>query len=231
MTTPTDPDQEKFRSSASELVVWGLVLVCLLLALKAGCVEIDLTPDSDSRDKTSQATAETVLAALRQQPRLITAETAVEVVLHRERTLDRPLLPDGRVEVWLIVPATVRAGVDLGRLERQDLEISHRRAVARLPAAEVAGVDIRHASLQWDSTADLGALFEGDREALTIRQELLVEARTRLTEEAISAGLLQHAETQAGEVVTRVLLALGCQGVEVEFERQSGRLSYREGIT
>ncbi|MBN1435413.1 DUF4230 domain-containing protein [Candidatus Fermentibacterales bacterium] len=229
MTAPTDPDREKLKSSSSELITWGLVLLVILLALKSGCISIDLTPGSDPRGKTSEQapSVERMLEALRAQPRLVTAETTIEVALHRERTLERPLLPDGHVEAWLVVPAIVRAGIDLSGVQREDLTISPGRAVARLPVAEVTGVDIRYADLRWDSTADLGALFQGDREALGIREDLIEEARSRLPEEAMRAGLLGRAEARARDLVTGVLIAMGCHEVHVFFGNEGTQTQAR----
>lgn len=212
----TDPKGR--RDLFSEFMVWILILGLLLVALKAGCITLDLTPGDEPTKETEQVTsAEGVLQILQELVGLVTAEAEVEVALSRERTHQRPLLPDGHVGVILLVPGTVRAGIDLARMGPEDLHLSSGHVVAFLPIAEVTDTDIHYADLRWDSTSDLGALLQGDREALQIRQELLQEVGDRLEDESIRAGLLRLAEDHARQLVSEVLLGLGCKSVEVHF--------------
>ncbi len=204
----------------SDLFVYGLILGILLVALRSGCIVLDLSPGVEQTTNwREEISPEDVLAALESKSMLCSAEADVEVMLHHQRDIQRFLFPDSHLEVTMRLSGVVRAAVNLGELINGDMEISRTggvtRAFVRLPTAEIVSVRLSLPSASWDFSSDLLQLWTRDGDALEIREELLVEARSVLSERAIQSGLLLEAERSAVRTVTDTIKELGVDQVEV----------------
>lgn len=232
--SPDKDEGNPLRNHLSDLIVYGLVLVVLLVALKIRCIRLDLTPEQGTVTVEQQPMSpEEALHAIHGQARLCTSEADIEVVLHRERTIQRFILPDGHLDVTAFVSGTVRASVDLTGLQASDLEISSSRgsvlAVAHLPPPQVTGVRLCYPTVTWDYTSNWPLVWDSDTEALQIRADLLEVARQVLPEKATQAGLLLEAERTSIEIVTQTLQALGADEVKVIISESGTDVLERRG--
>ncbi len=219
--------RDELRRYTSDLFSYGILLAVLFLALKAGCFtefpSVNPLPSEQQglREVTTLPDHGTILSAVRGTAVLECSQIELETLLIRDRTLDRWMLPDGHVSIWINVPTVVAAGVDLSRLQAADLTINHlgNRAVAslQLPAPTITSVKVDAPGIRWGSSSDFPLIWDPDSEILGMRTELIAEARHLSSQTAIDAGLLPEARIRSVETVSRVLLSFGIDEVTVTF--------------
>lgn len=224
----TRKDEVELRSHLGDLIIFGFILIVLLMAIRVGCVDLQLPFKTEQREPIEQSlTAEKVLQALESRSRLCTAEMAMEVMLDRQKDIKRFLLPDGFTDVTARIPGTVRAAVNLEGLRNGDLEVSSIGGLTcvliRLPPPEISDVHVQFPGISWDHSSDWLQVFRADTDAILIRAELLAEARRILPERAVQAGLLIAAARHTSEVLTDIARSLGADRVEVIFKQNIDR--------
>lgn len=148
-------------------------------------------------------------AALLQQvqtlSQLVTVKYVVEKVVLLE---DVKWYGDNRV--LLLAQGVVKAGVDLGRLQPEDLEVSGKRVGVRLPPPQITDVylDDRQTRVVERETGLL-RMFDKDLEQ-TARQTAIDD----LGRAARRSGVLKDAESRAREQLTQLFRQLGFEQVE-----------------
>lgn len=159
-----------------------------------------------------------VVVAVRDLARLESAE------MHVERVID---LTDRQERMWglvhvedailLVAAAEVVAGVDLGDLREDDVEVDHERGVARITLPPPRVLSTR---LDTDRTyvhtrrTDVLARRREDLETLARR-----EAERTLQAAALEGGLLDRARRNASHTVQTLVRALGFRRVEIRWAR------------
>jgi hypothetical protein len=161
-----------------------------------------------------------VLARVRDLARLETAQ------FHMERVID---LTDKQSKLFgliqtedailLVAVANIGAGVDLQKLEADDvvIDIEHKRAAITLPAPEIL-----HSALDGERTyvhaRRTGALAERKENLETRARQ---EAERALLEAAREAGILARAGENARRNVEALVRSLGYEHVEVQVREGS----------
>lgn len=147
--------------------------------------------------------------------------TTVEMVEHTyiEKGTDGGWLQWARGDTLsMFVVAEIGAGVDLTRLTMRNFEVSNDGIVSlELPRAE-----IQYAAMDNEATLvidrEVGLFTNGDP---NLETEARRAADTVLLEQALEAGILQHAENNAVKVLTNFLLGLGYSDVLITFAEQT----------
>jgi hypothetical protein len=119
----------------------------------------------------------------------------------------------GENRVLLLAHGVVKAGLDLGRLQPADLQVTEKRVAIKLPPAEVMEtyLDEKQTRVIERSTGFLRA-FDKDLEQ-TARQHAVEEIRRA----AVSGGILKDADDRARAQLVHLLKQLGFE--KVEFRR------------
>lgn len=143
--------------------------------------------------------------------------TTVEMVEHTyiEKGTDGGWLQWARGDsLSMFVVAEVGAGVDLTTLVPTSFDVSQSGVVSfELPRAE-----IHYAATDNESTVvidrEVGLFTKGDPQLETDARQA---AETILLDQALEAGILEHAETNAVKVLTNFLTGLGYSDVDISF--------------
>jgi hypothetical protein len=144
--------------------------------------------------------------------------TTVEMVEHTylEKGIDGGWLSWARGDsLSMFVVAEIGAGVDLTQLTPADFEVTEDGVVAlALPRAEVL-----YTAVDNDSTAvidrQVGLFTKGDPQ---LESEARQTAETILLDQAMEAGILERAETNAVNVLSNFLVSLGYTDADITFE-------------
>jgi len=152
---------------------------------------------------------------------LATAESYTKVLVERD---DNQLfgqdigvnLPGTKRELLVVIPGTVKAGVDFSKVEPGDVEVNEKEKTLKLtlPAAEFLG----EPSLDYDYVEIYS--YEGvfrDEANIEEAYELAKEAKKLIIEESAGQGLLQMAEENARTTIEEMFSITGYD-VEVEFK-------------
>ena len=143
--------------------------------------------------------------------------TTVEMIEHTyiEKGTDGGWLQWARGDsLSMFVVAEIGAGVDLTSLTMSDFEVSDDGAVSlELPRAQ-----IHYAAVDNDATVvidrEVGLFTKGDPNLETDARRA---AETVLLDQALEAGILEHAEANAVKVLTNFLMGLGYSEVQITF--------------
>lgn len=154
------------------------------------------------------------ITAIRDLAQLTTVETVQYTIV--EKGTDEGWLAWARGDsLRLFAVARIGAGVDLGGLTVRDVSVDDRGVVElQVPAAVIVYVDPDEDATQV-LERDVGFFTSGDpgleSDVRRIADEVLVD-------NAIEAGILEQAETNARTVLTDFLLSLGYRDVVVTFD-------------
>jgi len=120
--------------------------------------------------------------------------------------------------ILLVAVGDVEAGVDLGKLKREDVTIDaeHKSAKIVLPAAEVFAARLDNGQT-YVHTRRTDVLGERD---VQLESEARRRAEASIRQAAIDAGILQHAQDSAIHTVRSLVRSLGYQVVVVEMQRE-----------
>jgi hypothetical protein len=191
------------------LLVAGTAAAAGLAALLAVFVVARLRGDPAGRAPLNTAT---VIQRIQHLAEMVTVKYVMEkvVVLEDPKYLGG-LIPLGQNRIILLAHGTVKAGVDLSRLQAGDLSISGRKAVLVLPKASVTDaylVEQRTRVLDHST----GVFLPFDK---TLEQTARRYALAEITRAARQNGIEDEATEQARQQLTRFLQALGFAEVEV----------------
>jgi hypothetical protein len=189
---------QKFRP----ILLTIALVVALVMGLAAGLI---LTRLLAHRDPRFLDTA-TILRQVQTVSELVTVKYVMEKVVVLE---DVKWYGDNRV--LLVAHGVVKAGVDLGRLETGDIQVSGQRVSVRLPPPQItdAFLDDKQTYIIERSTGLL-RLFDKDLEQ-TARQNAVDDIRRA----ARLSGILKDAEERAQGQLRALLLQMGF--TEVDF--------------
>jgi len=189
-----------------------VVLVAVVLGVVGGRLS---TPTPPPAVTTTVNAGPPVVVAVRSLSRLETAEFHMERVIDLRQKQQALLgLIDTEDAILLVAAARVSAGVDLGKLGDDDVEVDdeRKRVTVRLPDPEIfaSALDDDRTYVHTRETDLLADRVEG------LETEARREATKQLREAAMEAGLLKLARDNARKTVTSLLKSLGFETIEVE---------------
>lgn len=207
-------------------VPWGLIALGLVVLATVWMVDrvAGFLPDFDNpfATETIDRTGPAVLKSIRDigEYRAATGDFEVIVDLEQDTGLPDELLGE---RTLFVAAGTVDAGVELGGLDEDAVEISddRRSATITLPAARLFDPVVdQERSYTYERDRGLfnriGDFFSDDGDA---QREVTLLAEQRLREAAQrGAGLVPRAEENTREMLTSLLGALGFTDVEIRFE-------------
>ena len=225
----TDRTDNKIRYDM--IMLGGYIAASIMLLLVAEFIPGDVSGNFLQINKNSNVlevadTAVTAgdmntltLDALRGIAVLEVAEVDITLLRSKRRTVVRRWLPDGWVECWLRTTGSVKAGIDLSSVSREDITLTTdsegTHAVLRLPAPQITHKELNDDN--WGSSHNLW-LWAPDRIALELRQEIRTAAYIELDDRVLETGLLEEARSNVVEVVANALRALNITSVQVILE-------------
>lgn len=149
----------------------------------------------------------TVLQQVQTLSQLVTVKYVMEKVVVLE---DVKWYPGGDNRVLMLAHGIVKAGVDLGRIQPEDVTVSGKKVSIRLPPAQITDLylDDRQTRII-ERTTGLLRTFDKDLEQ-TARQYAVNDIRRA----ARTAGILKDAEERAKAQLTGLFTQMGFEVVE-----------------
>lgn len=149
----------------------------------------------------------TVLRQVQTLSQLVTVKYVMEKVVVLE---DVKWYPGGDSRVLMLAHGIVKAGVDLGRIQSEDVTVSGKKVSIRLPPAQITDLylDDRQTRII-ERTTGLLRTFDKDLEQ-TARQHAVSDIRRA----ARTAGILKDAEERARAQLTSLFQQMGFEVVE-----------------
>ena len=146
---------------------------------------------------------------------LTTAVFAMESVVpaSRDRTLGEYVI--GKTTLLYIAYGEVRAGIDLGDIDVEDVTVVGDRLQLRLPPPEIldSKIDVMRSRVY---DYDRGFLGLGPDSAPELQELAQQETLTRIVDVACESGLLTDANERAEVALTRLLNSAGYQELEIQ---------------
>jgi hypothetical protein len=214
-TFPSPPPVKPRNSAWILLVILGIVVGVVAFSLfvrhaKGGIwdrLAVKLT-DRTLRIDTSQPT---VVEKIQRLQRLETVNYTMDKIVEGER--QSQILPAFLTgdRLLLIAHGEVIAGVDLGRLQRDDVQVQGKQIRVRVPEPQVLFTRLDSARTKVYSRST-GLLVAADPNLETEVRQL---AEQQLTQAALADGVLEKAKQNARSNVTALLQGLGFEQIDV----------------
>jgi len=160
----------------------------------------------------------TVLRQVQTLSQLVTVKYVMEKVVILEippgSTLGKMFAGESRV--LLLAHGIVKGGIDLGRLEPRDLEISGKKVIIRLPPAQItdAYLDEKQTRVIERKTGGLWPFDNKDFDNKDLEQTARRQAVDDIGRAARNSGILTDADERARAQLTNLFLQLGFEQVE-----------------
>jgi len=156
-------------------------------------------------------TTSTVIQQVRTLSELVTVKYVIEKVVILEDVKWVAVLGESRV--LMVAHGTVKAGIDLSKMQPSDLEVTGKRVVIRLPPAQITDAYLDENQTRIiERTTGLLRTFDKDLEQ-TARQNAVDDIRRA----ARTGGILKDAEERAEAQLRSLFHELGF--AQVEFRR------------
>jgi len=153
----------------------------------------------------------TVIQQVKTLSELVTVKYVIEKVIVLEDVKYVAVLGESRV--LMLAHGIVKAGMDLGKLQPADIELSGKKVILRLPSAQITDAYLDENQTRIiERTTGLLRAFDKDLEQ-TARQNAVDDIRRA----ARIGGILKDAEDRAQTQLRSLLHHLGYE--EVEFKR------------
>ena len=198
-------------------LIWTLVGGVLAVALVAAAVWLAtgiglfrLFHNSHEARIVINADQPTVVQQIQQLQRLETVRYTMDKIIsgeHENAYLPKFLAGD---RLLLIVHGEVIAGVDLTKLQPNDVAVHGRKVAVHLPSPEILVVRIDNAKTRVYSR-DTGLFSAPDP---NLESEVRQEAERQLQLAALQDGILKSAEQNARDALTAILKGLGFDQVD-----------------
>src|SRR3954451_15841084 len=185
-----------------------IVVLLLMLLLSAFVLEWGLHPFRRSHSLSTPA----VVTQIKQLNQLATVRFSIQRVVG----LTEAKIPLGEESILLIVQGDVQAGVDLAGLRQEDVVLSDKGAVVRLPAPKVLTSYLDESQTKiWDRHVTWWTPWVPYSPDLEHRARL--QALDEIRKAAINMGILDRAGENAESAIRQVLAAFR---VDVKFDHQ-----------
>lgn len=184
-----------------------LVRWCFLLVLCSAC------------SKKLPGETETIYA-LQQLQHLATVEYTVTKVVKANDNIE--WYKPGERKILLTVQASVKAGIDLGELRRDDVRISGNMISVRLPEPKILLVNMPPENIKV-AYSEVG--FFRSNFSNAEKDALLAQAEAQVWKAGETTGILQQAKMNTGSFLDQFLIQLGFEGVTLTFQNDPPRFS------
>lgn len=153
----------------------------------------------------------TVVNQIQRLQRLETVNYSLDKIVEGEHP--SPILPDFLAgdKLLLVVHGNVIAGIDLGQLTTNDVQIQGRAIQVHLPPAQVFAAALDDTKTRVYSRTT-GLLVPADP---NLESQVRAQAQQQIQQAALADGILAAASQNARATVTSMLLGLGFQQVTV----------------
>jgi hypothetical protein len=212
MTTVITPERTRPASWAKGLITGiliALLAIGLIVWLTTGVGLLHLLR-SYSGGSLIRIDQPTVVRQIQQLQRLETVNYSMDKIISGER--DNPYLPKFLAgdRLLLVVHGDVIGGVDLSRLQTQDVSIHDKTISVRLPKSEILVTRIDNSKTRVYSR-DTGLFSSPDP---NLETEVRQEAERQLRDAAIQDNILKTADDNARSTLSALLHSLGFSSVE-----------------
>jgi hypothetical protein len=155
-----------------------------------------------------------VVRQIQQLQRLETVNYTMDKIISGER--DNPFLPKFLAgdRLLLVVHGEVIGGIDLAKVQPQDVSVNGRSVSLRIPPAEILSTRIDNAKTRVYSR-DTGLFSTPDP---NLESEVREAAEHQLQQAALQDGVLKTAEQNAQSTLTSMLKGLGFEQVVIHSE-------------
>jgi hypothetical protein len=122
----------------------------------------------------------------------------------------------GESRVLMLAHGIVKGGIDLGRLQPGDLEVSNKKIIIRLPPAQItdAYLDEKQTRVIERKTGGLWPFDNKDLDNKDLEQSARLQAVEDISRAARNSGILKDADERAREQLSHLFLQLGFEKVE-----------------
>lgn len=153
----------------------------------------------------------TVIRQIRALQRLESVSYSMDKIVSGER--DNPVLPSFLAgdKLLLVVHGEVIAGVDLSKLQPNDVVVSGRSVSVHLPAAEIFTTRLDNEKTRVYSR-ETGLFSSADP---TLETQVRQEAERQLQAAALQDGVLKTADKNARQTLTILLNSFGFENVQI----------------
>ena len=212
---PPTLEREKRKSRLSLGIFVGALLAIVVIGIavwSATGVGLLRLMGFSGRDATIiRANQPTVVRQIQQLQRLETVNYTMDKIISGER--DNPYLPKFLAgdRLLLVVHGEVIGGIDLAKVQPQDVSITGRAVSLRIPRAEIFSTRIDNAKTRVYSR-DTGLFTSPDP---NLESEVREAAEQQLQQAALQDGVLKTAEQNAQSTLTSMLRGLGFEQVVI----------------
>ena len=196
----------------------GKIITLIAILIVLGFLAVLGTPDGKIARSLTIKKTENLVTGIKKISELTTTCYRDELVLTEERTekkesilqtlkIDpRPHYETRRIAI--IAHGTVRAGFNLSKINQEDIKVSMDTVSLRLPAPEILDITINPSGFE---TFDSVGEWNEDEE-----KRIKSRAKSRIMNDAVSAGLLEKAGKSGREKIRSFLKTLGYVTVFVD---------------
>src|SRR5712671_4853409 len=160
----------------------------------------------------------TIVRQVQTLSQLVTVKYVMEKVVILEvppgSTLGKMFAGESRV--LMLAHGIVKGGIDLGRLQPGDLEISDKKIIIRLPPAQITDsyLDEKQTRVIERKTGGLWPFDNKDFDNKDLEQTARQQAVEDISRAARNSGILKDADERARAQLTHLFLQLGFEKVE-----------------
>lgn len=200
-------------------VLFALSVIGTAVWLSTGIGLLRLIGVSRSGTTVINVNQPTVIRQIQQLQRLETVNYTMDKIISGER--GNPYLPKFLAgdRLLLVVHGEVIGGVDLGKVQPEDVVVKRQRISLRIPPAEVFSTRIDNAKTRVYSR-DTGLFSSPDP---NLESEVREEAERQLQQGALQDGLLKTAQRNAQSTLSSMLKGLGFSQVQIVSEIRENR--------
>lgn len=189
-------------------VLFGLVIVLIVL----GLVSLGNFFTKSKQEYTYNLSSQTVIKELRTLNRLETASFTIEKIIDAGTSgnaFQQFLYGD---QILLIAHGQIIAGIDLSKLEKDDVQISEKSIILKLPAPEILVTTLDNGQTRVYDRRQ-GILSKGDKNLESNARKVAIDT---ITDAACKGGILQSAADNAKKQLSAFLKALGFTTITIE---------------
>ena len=178
-----------------------LIVICLLVLLGIGYGMYRygsmqwLHPQKMNPVQTTISMPTMLIHQIQNMGELHTASTSLQSIISGEqRRWKLWIIPAGRVRILFVAVTEVRAGIDLGKIEADDLVLIGNRLEITLPPVELLDLKL---DIEKSEIYDVRKSIFLSPDSSQLHQQLQKQALENARENALSTDILLHAERNA----------------------------------
>lgn len=164
----------------------------------------------------SKQKAEQQVLALKELSDLATVEYVVTKII--KASDDQTWYKFGDRKILMSCQATLKAGIDLSKIDRDKINISGEEISLVLPEAKLISISIKPEDIRTEYE-DVGLLRSNF--SVAEKDALLAQGEAQIKSSVSSLGIIQTAETNASLFVTNFLRQLGYKQINISFRKET----------